>query len=74
MSASEDFIPLDKWSLLERDRIQRAVDMALQMLADGYIKQATVILEALSNRLKVDDSVLEYFDRRDGGQVHELRQ
>lgn len=77
MSASEEFVALDKWTLLQRDRVQHAVDMALGMLNDGYYRQVGVILTALSNRLAVDSSVEEFWeqhDQLDGGECHALHQ
>lgn len=62
MSANNDeFVPLDKWPLLERDRVRHAVDLTIQMLEEGRVEPSLVILKALSNRLAVDDSVEQYW-------------
>lgn len=70
MSTNNDFVPLDKWPLLERDRIAHATAMSIEFLKENRVKPAITVLEALSNRLAVDASVLEYFDRREEGEHH----
>lgn len=77
MSASDDLVPLDHWTLLQRDWIQHAVDLALTMLADGYVKQTEVILKALSNRLAVDQATEEFWakhEQLEGGECYGLHQ
>lgn len=74
---SEEPTPLDEWSTLQRPRALIAIDLAIEFLEEGKVDAALAILQVLSTRFAVDQSVEEFFHLHgqfEGGECHVLHQ